>query len=40
MQIYIPTRGRIAKQETWDWLPAKWQERTNLVCPPEEVDAH
>lgn len=34
--IYIPTYGRVARQETLAAFPAGWQARTALVCRPEE----
>lgn len=40
MNLYIMTRGRVGKQETLKWIPKKWKERTWLVCPEEEKNAH
>lgn len=37
--IYIPTYGRVARQETLRAFPAGWQSRTALVCRPEEAEA-
>lgn len=38
--IYIPTRGRIERQYTWDSLTPELKEITKLVCPADEVQAH
>ena len=38
--IFIPTRGRVDVQKTWDWLSPELQARTFLICPKEEVSAH
>jgi hypothetical protein len=38
--IYIPTRGRIEKQFTWDSLSPELKEIATLVCPEEEAEAH
>lgn len=38
--IYIPTRGRVEKQFTWDSLSPELKEITTLVCPEEEAEAH
>lgn len=40
MQIFIPTRGRVNNQGTWDFLPDDIRQFTNLVCPDEEVELH
>lgn len=40
MNIYIMTRGRVDAQHTWEALPQELLEKTFLVCPPEEVNAH
>lgn len=40
MILYIPTRGRVNKQRTWDNLPASLRRDTFLVAPGEEVAAH
>lgn len=41
MQIYIPTRGRINNQATWDFLKhSDIIDYVTLVCPPEEVADH
>lgn len=40
MQIYIPTRGRVGLQRTWDALPAAIQSKAHLVCLPEEAHKH
>jgi hypothetical protein len=40
MEIFIPTKGRIERQDTWDNLPPCLQEVTVLVCPEEEVEQH
>ena len=40
MQIFIPTRDRLQAQYTWDNLTPELREQAQLVCPPEEVDAH
>lgn len=37
--IYIPTYGRVGRQPTYDAFPPEWQERTVLVCRPEESAA-
>lgn len=38
MKLYIPTVGRIDKQITFDHLPKKWQERTELLTNEEETE--
>jgi hypothetical protein len=38
--IYIPTKGRIDKQKTWDRMPPEIQAQTVLVCPNEEFEEH
>lgn len=40
--IYIPTRGRLETQRTWDSLPASFRDDWGvvLVCPPNEVAEH
>jgi len=38
--IYIPTRGRINKQTTWQSIGPEAREHAVLVCPQEEVQAH
>lgn len=40
MRIFIPTRGRIDRQHTWDRLPDETIQNTVLFCPPEEVSEH
>jgi hypothetical protein len=35
--IYIPTYGRVARQETLAAFPDRWRSRTALVCRPEEA---
>lgn len=40
MKIYIPTRGRVDAQGTWDNLTPELKECTTLVAPEEEVPAH
>ena len=40
MKIFIPTRGRINKQITWDSIGPEAREQAVLVCPQEEVQAH
>ena len=40
MRIYIPTMGRVGKQAPLGQLSSHWLERTWLVVPPEERDAH
>ena len=37
--IYIPTYGRVHRQETLNALPDRWAARTALVCRPEEAEA-
>lgn len=37
--VFIPTRGRVGKQPTYDVLVRTGIE-TILVCPPNEVDGH
>lgn len=37
-RIYIPTYGRLNKQETYDNLPEKWQQRSLLVVAEEEAE--
>lgn len=34
--IYIPTYGRVTRQETLDAFPVGWRAHTALVCRPEE----
>ena len=38
--IYIPTKGRINTQLTWDNLTPELRARAYLICPREEVDEH
>lgn len=40
MNIYIPTRGRLDKQVTWDNMPAELKPRVFLVCHEEEANEH
>lgn len=40
MKIYIPTRGRVHKQTTWDRLSPNLKKETVLVCPVDEVGRH
>lgn len=37
--IYIPTYGRVHRQETLRAIPRQWRARTALVCRPEEAAA-
>lgn len=37
--LYIPTYGRVTRQETLGAFPAGWARRTALVCRPEEAEA-
>jgi len=37
--IYIPTYGRVHRQETLMAFPAEWRARTALVCRPAEAQA-
>jgi hypothetical protein len=39
-QIYIPTRGRVGSQVTYDTLVGAIVNTIALVCPPDEVKAH
>lgn len=34
--IYIPTRGRVGNQKTWESISPKWRERTFLVTNSED----
>lgn len=38
--IFIPTRGRIQKQTTWDSIGPHAREYARLVCPDDEVTYH
>ena len=38
--IFIPTRGRLNKQTTWESIGPEARESAVLVCPQEEVQAH
>ena len=38
--IFIPTRGRINTQNTWDAIGPEAREVARLVCPTEEVKHH
>lgn len=38
-RLFIPTRGRVGNQPTYDTLVQTGIE-TTLICPPEEVEAH
>lgn len=40
MNLYIMTRGRVGNQITWNNLPPSLQNRTYLVCPPDEWEGH
>ena len=40
MKIFIPTKGRIANDRTWKYLPSFWKTRATLVCPQDEVHYH
>lgn len=40
MFIYIPTRGRLKTQSTWDNLPEQWRDSATLVISAEEAEAH
>lgn len=40
MRIYIPTRGRVTRQDTWDVFPPPLRALTTLVAPAEEHAAH
>ena len=37
--VYIPTYGRVHRQETLAAFPDEWAARTALVCRPEEAEA-
>jgi|TARA_Y100000052_G_scaffold27496_1_gene35732 hypothetical protein len=38
--IYIPTRGRVGKQTTWESIGPIGREHAVLVCPSEEIEEH
>ena len=38
--IFIPTRGRLLKQITWDSIGPVAREWACLVCPSDEVKSH
>jgi hypothetical protein len=38
--IYIPTRGRLDRQSTWDNMGPEARESAVLVCPGDEVSGH
>lgn len=40
MMIFIPTRGRVENQVTWDRMSPELKAMTYIVCPPEEVEQH
>lgn len=40
MKIYIPTRGRVERQTTWDGLPPELKDAAVLVCSSAEATAH
>jgi hypothetical protein len=40
MNIYIMTRGRVGRQHTWNALPDRIREKTYLVVPDGEGNAH
>jgi hypothetical protein len=40
MKIYIPTRGRIATQTTWQSIGDWGRQNACLVCPESEVSSH
>lgn len=40
LPIYIPTRGRMSRQVTFDHLPQELKDHVILVCPLSEADAH
>ena len=39
-KIYIPTLGRVGKQQTFDNLPSFVQDITVLVVQPQEQESH
>jgi hypothetical protein len=41
MKIYIPSRGRLAFQPTWDLVSkTKYRDNIFIVCPESEADEH
>ena len=38
--IYIPTRGRLDKQTTWESIGPEGRQSAMLVCPSDEVEEH
>lgn len=40
MMIFIPTRGRVDNQVTWDRMTPELKAMTYIVCPPGEVEQH
>ncbi len=40
MKIFIPTKGRLESQKTWDHIPEDLRSDTILICPPDEVERH
>ena len=40
MKIYIPTRGRIGTQTTWQSIGDWGRKNACLVCPESEVSYH
>ena len=40
LRLFIPTRGRVQSQRTWDCLPKQIQSRTVLICPRAEAKEH
>lgn len=40
MKIIVPTRGRLGRQYTIDFLPRDLQADVVVVCPSNEVDRH
>ena len=38
--IFIPTRGRLLNQVTWESIGDEGRDWANLVCPEEEVKSH
>lgn len=38
MNIYIMSRGRAGKVNTYKWIPESWQDRTRIVCSHNEFE--
>lgn len=40
LKIFIPTKGRVDRQVTWNRMPEKLRKQTLIVCPADEGLSH